>query len=199
MKLEVCFVLNKGWLLQTHCLQFGKKACRRFWILLLAAIVCCTCQPSQVTVAKRDGPFILLSCGIVVDPGSGLMWSAKDNGQQVSFEEAEEYIHALQLAGYDDWRLPTLQELETLHVKGALNDTPPGPGCLGDYEIHRFFRLTCCCPWALEDNGTRPASFPFTPGMASGTMWHHQSGRGGNRILPVRDIETGWRLSPSNR
>lgn len=115
------------------------------------------------------------------------MWRAADNRSDVDFEEAQEYLSEVRAGGYRDWRLPTIQELESLMVPGAGNETPPGPGCYGSYDIHRFFELTCCCPWALEDEGTRPASFPFLAGM--GTMWHHNSGRSGNRVLPVRDLE----------
>ena len=44
-------------------------------------------------------------------------------------------------------------------------------------------------PWALQDNGTRPASYPFVKGIATGTSWHHRSHTMGNRVLPVRNIK----------
>ena len=149
---------------------------------------------APLKVVAQDGFLFLLSNAVVVDRAAGLMWSARDNGQDISFAQAQAYLASFRLAGYNDWRFPTLQELETLLVKGARNGTPAGKGCSGAYDIHPFIALTCCCPWALQDRGRRPASFPFIPGMAGGTMWHHQSGQSGNRILPVRNLEEGWQL-----
>lgn len=165
--------------------------------LVMTGPIGCNREPAPVTVVTRDASFLYLSNEIVVDIDSRLMWSAKDNGKDISFEHAKAYVGAFRLAGYVDWRFPTLQELETLLVEGSSNDTSPGTGCSGNYDIHAFIRLTCCCPWALQDNGTRPASFPFVPGMATGTMWHHKSGSSGNRILPVRDLEANWQSPKS--
>lgn len=177
---------------ETNWRQARARLWTWFWVLVIFVSLGCAVSSSRLSVVDRDSALILLSNGVVVDLHSRLMWPAKDNGQDISFEQAKEYVHTFRLAGYDDWRFPTLQELETLLVEGAGNDTPPGQGCYGGYDMHPFIRLTCCCPWALEDNGTRAASFPFIPGMAAGTMWHHNSGGSGNRVLPVRHLEYGW-------
>jgi len=156
-------------------------------------LVSCINRQNHVTVVSRDASLYLLSNKVVVDIDSGLMWSSKDNGENISIQQAKKYIAEFRLAGYKNWRIPTISELETLHLVGSNNDTPPGPGCSGDYDIHPFISLSCCCPWALQDNGTRAASFPFITGIANGTMWHHKSGRSGNRILPVRNLDAGWK------
>jgi hypothetical protein len=46
------------------------------------------------------------------DPATGLMWTRKDNGSNVDWNQASEYCSRLQLADYKDWRLPTLEELQ---------------------------------------------------------------------------------------
>ena len=46
------------------------------------------------------------------DPATGLMWAKKDNGSDVTWNQASDYCTKLQLAGYSDWRLPTIEELQ---------------------------------------------------------------------------------------
>ena len=57
--------------------------------------------------------------GYWVDPSNGLMWAGKDNGKAVTWHKAVSYCRNLHLAGYSDWRLPTLDELATLVDKSA--------------------------------------------------------------------------------
>ncbi|MGA3160474.1 MAG: DUF1566 domain-containing protein [Terracidiphilus sp.] len=64
------------------------------------------------------------------DPATGLMWTKKDNGFGVTWQQATDYCRNLQLAGHWDWRLPTIDELQGIydpnvkvshwHVKGNL-------------------------------------------------------------------------------
>jgi hypothetical protein len=49
------------------------------------------------------------------DPDTGLMWTKKDNGSDVSWNQASDYCSKLQLAGYKDWRLPTIEELQGIY------------------------------------------------------------------------------------
>src|SRR5690606_17211145 len=51
----------------------------------------------------------------------GLMWSLVTNGESVPWNPANEFCETLEHAGFVDWRLPTLQELETLHDASAEN------------------------------------------------------------------------------
>lgn len=49
------------------------------------------------------------------DPDTGLMWTKKDNGSDVDWNQASDYCSKLQLAGYKDWRLPTIEELQGIY------------------------------------------------------------------------------------
>ncbi len=140
-------------------------------------------------ILAQDDVFILMSNGVVIDKKRKWMWARTDNGSKISVEQAKEYVKTFRLAGHQDWRIPDIQELETLMVKNSPNDFAPTEGCSGNYQIHPFFQLTCCCPWALQDNGTRPAAFPFIQKVSGGSMWHHKSNTIGNRILPIRNIK----------
>jgi len=52
--------------------------------------------------------------GYWVDPSNRLMWAAKDSAKRGSWHRAMKYCRKLRLAGYSDWRLATIDELESL-------------------------------------------------------------------------------------
>jgi hypothetical protein len=99
---------------------------------------------------------------IVID---GLMWAVRSNGQNVEWEPANAYCENLELAGYTDWRLPTLEELESVHDP---NDAENG-------FIRRPLVLEDCCLWSsssladvsAEDVGERGGQ----GGPASNYFW----------------------------
>lgn len=49
--------------------------------------------------------------GTVTDLVTGLMWAQDQSEQSMPWEQADDYCESLTLAGYDDWRLPTIKEL----------------------------------------------------------------------------------------
>ena len=61
--------------------------------------------------------------GYWIDPSTGLMWAGKDNRKDVSWKAAMRYCRDLRLAGYSDWRLATLSELDAIYDKNA--SAPP--------------------------------------------------------------------------
>ncbi len=65
--------------------------------------------------------------GFWIDPSTGLMWAGKDNGKDVSWKGALKYCRDLRLAGYSDWRLANMFELQPLYDK-----TANAPGRAGD-------------------------------------------------------------------
>ena len=64
--------------------------------------------------------------GIWVDPSTGLMWTGKDNGKDVSWRTAMKYCHGLRLNSYSDWRLANMAELQGIYDK-----TVEAPGLAG--------------------------------------------------------------------
>jgi serine/threonine protein kinase len=50
------------------------------------------------------------------DPATNLMWTKKDNGRDVTWQQAADYCWNLQLAGHIDWRLATIEELQGIFV-----------------------------------------------------------------------------------
>jgi len=52
--------------------------------------------------------------GTVTDAATGLMWARADSGRGMNWREALDYAERLELAGYDDWRLPNAKELQSI-------------------------------------------------------------------------------------
>jgi uncharacterized protein DUF1566 len=65
--------------------------------------------------------------GFWVDPSTGLMWAAKDNGKDVSWKGAMKYCRNLRLAGYSDWRLANMAELQPIYDRTANAPGLSGP------------------------------------------------------------------------
>ena len=70
---------------------------------------------------------------IWTDPDTGLMWAKKDNRVDVTRPQAQDYCMNLALAGFRDWRLPTVAEMTSIfdpsvkaadwHAKGEVKIT----------------------------------------------------------------------------
>jgi hypothetical protein len=66
--------------------------------------------------------------GFWIDPSTGLMWAGKDNGKDVSWNKAIKYCRDLRLAGYSDWRLANMVELQGLFDRTANSPGRDGHG-----------------------------------------------------------------------
>jgi DNA-binding winged helix-turn-helix (wHTH) protein len=49
------------------------------------------------------------------DSQTGMMWVKSDNGYDVTRDQAIEYCRSLRVAGYSDWELPSIDEVQTLY------------------------------------------------------------------------------------
>lgn len=54
--------------------------------------------------------------GVVVDTATGLMWQRQtgNDNEALTWAQAVAYCKKLDLAGYDDWRLPSSDELQSI-------------------------------------------------------------------------------------
>ncbi|MBF0408265.1 MAG: DUF1566 domain-containing protein [Candidatus Riflebacteria bacterium] len=68
--------------------------------------------------SMEDGPqqqrFIDNGDGTVTDNDYGLMWTKNANHGRRSVSDGKSYCKKLKFAGYDDWKMPNSNELETL-------------------------------------------------------------------------------------
>ncbi len=58
------------------------------------------------------GIYINADDGTIVDMTTGLMWEKSPDNQPINLRGAIEYAKNLELGGYNDWRLPTIEELQ---------------------------------------------------------------------------------------
>lgn len=141
-----------------------------------AASLLARTQKEEESIVERTVGFIKFKNGTVLDTRTGLMWAAKDNGKDIDWSNAKRYCENLTLGGHRDWRLPTIDELESLHKEKA---------AIFLAEKKGIIRLTNCCPWSSETKwGVSVAySFDFLYSELSSFRIPHS---GGNRALPVR-------------
>lgn len=113
--------------------------------------------------------------GIFPDKKPRLVWAARDNGRDIDWRRAATYCDELELASFDDWRLPTLAELKTLLE----------PLARKQYSTPNEITLTACCPWSSTLKGETSAwnfNFRFRKSFA-GSLTHTYD----LRALCVRD------------
>ncbi len=95
-----------------------------------AATACAQTQPSGAPTMPSTGSAQEAQArGYWVDPATGLMWAAKDNGKDVSLRSAVNYCRHLRLAGYADWRLANRVELQPIFDRKA-----NAPGLAGPHD-----------------------------------------------------------------
>jgi len=61
-----------------------------------------------------ENDFVDNGNGTITDRASGLMWMKTDSGKTMNWKEALEYAENLDHAGYDDWRVPNVKELQSI-------------------------------------------------------------------------------------
>jgi tetratricopeptide (TPR) repeat protein len=131
-------------------------------------------KPKEIA---REGRFIAYDNGTVQDTLTGLMWPSKDNGHDINWQNAKRYCENYNGGGYNDWRMPTQDELAELYEAGIRYGN--------QFRKGHIINLTACCPWASEKR-SKPATFGFDGG---GRFWSDQPYPGTSRALPVRSTK----------
>jgi Protein of unknown function (DUF1566) len=113
--------------------------------------------------------------GTITDTETGLMWVSKDNGAPINWPDAKKYCENLNVAGYSDWRIPTLAELATLYTPHEKNKN--------GYHTIALVDTTAQSCWSSERKGNLAGRFNFTYGEI---YWIRQMYSGPTRVLAVR-------------
>ena len=127
--------------------------------------------------------------GTITDHQLGVMWSKNDNHGDIDWIQADKWVKytfpdTLEKK-YDDWRLPTLKELESLYVKdekykGYETD------CGQRVKIVPEIRLSCGWVWTSEKKSITARLYNFNRG------YHYtdrMAKRRAYRALPVRSLK----------
>lgn len=136
-----------------------------------------TARPGRAVEIAIEAPGRVIADaknGTVEDLTTGLMWQAEDNGRNATLSAAEARCRDLEQAGYDDWRLPSIHELQSLH-------SPESPH---RYRTIEAVELSDCCPWTSTPHGDFYWTYAFAMDMR---YLQHESLGYHMRVLCVRD------------
>ena len=141
------------------------------------------------TAAHSQQRFTDNGDGTITDHRLGLMWARADNQRDIDWEQATAFVKnkfgTTIGKQYDNWRLPTLEELQSLYVqnpnfKGHITEC----GLL--VKIVPQIRLSCVLIWASDVALGSHTAFNFNIGDSFSVPSFDVSGC---RALPVRTIE----------
>jgi len=128
------FAGNYEKLLTTSGTPSGQVAAEAVWAHWEARAHADREREQAEALASQEAAQAAQAQGYWVDPSTGLMWAARDHGKDVSWRGAMKYCHGLRLAGYSDWRLANMVELQGLYDK-----TVEAPGLAGPTKTPRAF------------------------------------------------------------
>jgi hypothetical protein len=127
--------------------------------------------------------------GTVTDRKLSLMWAKTDNQADIFWQDARnwsknEFPNTVSRP-YDNWRLPTLSELQSLYVEDAKYDGYK-TDCGYQAKMVPQIRITCIMIWSSETSLSAPMAFNFYSGSAFTIDVNENKGC---RVLPVRSLK----------
>lgn len=132
----------------------------------------------------------------VSDLATGLMWMKADNGNGLNWEEALAYAEGLELAGYSDWRLPDVKELQSIvdySRSPATSNSPaidPVFNCTqitneaGETDYPAYWSNTTHANWSANHSGGYASYVCFGRAMGYMNEWMDVHGAGAQRSDP---------------
>lgn len=163
------------------------KATAVFLTLLTWSLVVAALEIPEASTSER---FTNNGDGTVTDHELGLMWAQTDNQGDIDWQDAERYCKMGPpnlLGKYDNWRMPTLQELRSLYVEDTQYQGYETT-CGQDVRIVPEIQLSCGWIWCSEKKTITARVFTFSRG------YHYtdrMSSSRNYRALPVRSLEAG--------
>lgn len=132
--------------------------------------------------------FINNGDGTVSDTQLGLMWGAFDNQGDINWQEAKRWVtftfpYTIEKS-YDNWRLPTIEELRSLYTKEP--ESGYQADCGKTVHIIPEIHLSCVWIWSAENKSITARVFNFSRGY---NYMDRMATKRGFRALAVRKIE----------
>lgn len=148
------------------------------WFIIFFLLLLSACADSSKDLTRQ---FHSNNRVTVLDQQTKLMWAASDNRQNLTWQEAEDYCTSYTGDGYEDWRMPTVSELNALFEAGIKKDG-------------EMIRISGERIWASETEDTKGAFCHFKRG---GCSLGETAMSITMRALPVRDSEESTIASSS--
>jgi hypothetical protein len=125
----------------------------------------------------------------VTDHQLGVMWAKTDNQGDINWKQANQWVKytfgdTLEKR-YDNWRLPTLAELQSLYVDDKDYDGYE-TDCGQRVKIVSDIKLSCGWVWTSETSAIQAFIFNFNRGYHYADRMVHNKAY---RALPVRDLK----------
>ncbi len=174
------------------CFSFSLKSIRvkeiskRLAVLSIIILITIAGTYDFVLAEQR---FIDHGNGTITDRKLGLMWAKTDNQTDIFWNQVQswlenEFTYSIPQL-YDNWRLPTVSELQSLFV-----EDPKYEGyrtdCGHPVKVVPQIRLSCILIWTSDTALALPLAFNFNIGNAFTIDLHDNKGC---RVLPVRSLQ----------
>ena len=153
---------------------------RKSLFILILVIVAVSLGVAGLLAQER---FIDNKDGTVTDTKTHLMWAKYDNQGDINWHDAKKYCQHIILSTYEDWRMPTIKELETLydaHEKGYKTT------CGNRVRVNPEIQLSCGWVWARDALTITAYAYNFTRGYRYTDRMVHKRHF---RALPVRTVK----------
>jgi hypothetical protein len=141
------------------------------------------------SISAAEDRFIVNADGTVTDLKLQLMWAQHDNQSDILWKKAQSwtiFTFADTVAQkYDDWRLPTIKELQSLYLEGSAKEGYEAD-CGHWVKIVPQIRISCILIWASETALGLPLAFNFNIGDPFTVNTNESAGC---RALPVRSLK----------
>ncbi len=125
----------------------------------------------------------------VTDHQLGLMWAKTDNQGDINWKDAARWVKYTfgdtLVKKYDNWRLPTLAELQSLYVHDTAYKGYE-TNCGQQVKIVPEIKLSCGWVWTSETSAIQAYIFNFNRGYHYTDRMVHQKAY---RALAVRDLK----------
>ena len=155
--------------------------------VLFVVILMTTAATCNFVLAEQR--FLDHGNGTITDRNLGLMWAKTDNQTDIFRDQVQswledEFTYTIPQL-YDNWRLPTVSELQSLFVEdqryaGYTTD------CGHLVKVVPQIRLSCILVWTADTALGLPLVFNFNLGSAFTIGLHDNTGC---RVLPVRSLK----------
>ncbi len=149
----------------------------------------CICVFCSDTTAVAGPRFTDNGDGTITDHELGLMWAKADNQANIDWKQAEGWVQKkfgqTLKSKYDNWRLPTIEELTSLYVtRTKYEGYITSCGLL--VKIVPEIKISCILLWSSETALGSHLAFNFNIGDSFAVPTYDISGC---RALPVRSLK----------